>query len=281
MPRRLVPVVLAAVVAAVMTGCAPAASAPALPDGVEVGLIQLRSDVAAGEAQVRIVNGSDEPLEIGAVELVDPRFAEPAVRTDAGRVSTVRPGATVDVRVTLPAMACDTDEGDLTARLELAASGAVVEAPAADLLDIVAPLHERECRAARLADAAEVGFRAFHPSAAGEPATLDLAISPTGRAAAGLVEIRPTNLLMFPGMDAASAPLPLDVAVTEGDVDEQVVPVPIVPLRCDPHAVQEDKRGTVFTVELDLDGQPGEIELAAPEEMRAEILSWVTAWCAP
>jgi hypothetical protein len=52
-----------------------------------------------------------------------------------------------------------------------------------------------------------------------------------------------------------------------------------VPLRCDPHAVQEDKRGTIFTLEVELDGVPGEIELAASEDMRGSILTWVSNWC--
>ena len=58
-----------------------------------------------------------------------------------------------------------------------------------------------------------------------------------------------------------------------------VVSLPLVPLRCDPHAVQEDKRGTIFTLAVELDGDPGEIELAAPEDLRGRILTWVGAWC--
>ena len=42
--------------------------------------------------------------------------------------------------------------------------------------------------------------------------------------------------------------------------------MPLVPFRCDPHAVQEDKRGTIFDVRVEVDGEPGEIELAAAEE---------------
>ena len=55
--------------------------------------------------------------------------------------------------------------------------------------------------------------------------------------------------------------------------------VPIVPLRCDPHAVMEDKRGTVFDVRVEVDGASGVIEVAAPEAMRGEILRWVADWC--
>ena len=60
------------------------------------------------------------------------------------------------------------------------------------------------------------------------------------------------------------------VAVAAGDTDPLAVHLPLVPLRCDPHAVQEDKRGTVFTLEVEVDGEPGEIELAASEDMRGQ-----------
>ncbi|TQJ30202.1 hypothetical protein [Microbacterium sp. SLBN-146] len=273
--------------AAALAGCtvAPAgqgaaATPAALPDGIDVGLIQLRSDVAAGEAQVRIVNGSTESVEIGAVEIVDARFADAATRTDLDRTTTVRPGATVDIRVVLPRMACDSIDGAPTARLELAASGDIVEAPVDDLLDVIAPLHDRECRAERLADAAHVDVRSFRPSPPGQPAELDLAIAPTGRATATVVAIQPTNLLMFEGTDAAGDALALGLRVDEGSMGSVVTALPIVPARCDPHVVQEDKRGTVFTVEVELDGEPGEVEVAASPEMRARILSWVTEWCA-
>ena len=57
------------------------------------------------------------------------------------------------------------------------------------------------------------------------------------------------------------------------------VHLPLVPLRCDPHAVQEDKRGTVFNVEVELDGEPGLVQVAATEDMRGRILTWVADWC--
>lgn len=287
MPQGVHAAAILLAVAAALAGCtaapvgAPTASTPGvLPDGIEVGFIQLRSDVAAGEAQVRIANGSTEPLEVGAVEIVDPRFADAATRTDPDRTTTVRPGATVDIRVGLPRMACDTTDGAPRAMLELADSGVVVEAAVDDLLGVIAPLHDRECRAERLADAAHVDLRTFRPSPPGEPAELKLAIAQTGRATATVVAIQPTNLLMFAGTAAAGDALDIGLRVEEGSTGSVVAALPILPARCDPHAVQEDKRGTVFTIDVELDGEPGEIEVAASPELRARILSWVTQWCA-
>ena len=51
------------------------------------------------------------------------------------------------------------------------------------------------------------------------------------------------------------------------------------PVRCDPHVVQEDKRGTIFDVRVELDGEPGQVELFVGEDMRGRILTWVAEWC--
>ncbi|MET0296604.1 MAG: hypothetical protein ABW024_04325 [Microbacterium sp.] len=275
-PRRAILWSSVALVAA-LAACAPAPD-PGIPEGVEVSLIQLRSDVAARDAQVRIVNGTDDVVEIGDVAVIDERFADAAGRADEGRVTSVRPGSTVDIRVRLPAMDCTTDAGEPTVELELAASGATVGGPIVDALDVIAPLHERECRAERLAAAADVSFGDFLPSRHPAPAVLELAVAPTGEAEAALSGIRPTNLIEFDGWGADT--LPLDLRI-DGASEPEVVELPLVPLRCDPHAVQEDKRGTVFTLEVELEGEPGTVELAADEELRGRILTWVTEWCSP
>ena len=57
---------------------------------------------------------------------------------------------------------------------------------------------------------------------------------------------------------------PIAAQVREGDTEPIEVDLPLVPLRCDPHAVQEDKRGTVFTLDVEVDGRTGrQIEIAA------------------
>lgn len=257
----------------VLAGCAPVAPEADLPEGVTVEFVQLRSDVAARQAQVQVRNDGDEPLDISEVEVADPRFDGVAQRAIAGRTSTVAPGAAVNIRIQLPPMRCDTTEGAMTVSL----GGA--DAPLPDPLDVIGPLHERECLTARVTDAAAVSFTSFEPSSPGLPATLVLSVEPTGEDSAAIVGVQTTNLLTFgttPGDTADTFPLGLDITA---DSESAEVALPLVPLRCDPHAVQEDKRGTVFTLEIALDGVPGEIELAAPEDMRGRILTWVGQWC--
>ena len=292
MERRIGASAAAVALALVLGGCAASApdaasSSPAapLPDGVTVSFVQLRSDVADRQAQVKIVNGTDDVLTVGSVRVDDPRFDGPAGRV-VERDSRISAGRTVDIRVQLPAVACgdagvDADaEASVTFDYSTGGDPVEVTAPLPDPVGFVGPLHERECRAALLAKAAGLAFTGFTPSAAGAPATLELTVRPTGAGAAVIRGIQTTNLLTFEqGTGNTADTYPLDLAVTAADTAPVVVSLPLVPLRCDPHAVQEDKRGTIFTLDVELDGVPGAIELAAPEDLRGKILSWVGAWC--
>lgn len=264
-----------------LSGCAGPGDAPPLPEGITAEFVQLRSDVADRQAQVRVHNATDAPIEIDDVTVSDPRFAEIATRANPGRVSTVGPGATVDLRIQLPAVQCDVAEGSATVQLGIPSLGEAVEGPLPDPLDVIGPLHERECRAEGVADAATLALSSFEPSSPGEPAMLTLSIVPTGRASMEIVGIQTTNLLTFDaGPGATADTYPIGVVVEAGIGAEPVsLELPLVPLRCDPHAVQEDKRGTIFTLEVDVPGDSGTIELAASEDMRGRILGWVADWC--
>ncbi|WP_341996034.1 hypothetical protein MRBLWH7_003093 [Microbacterium sp. LWH7-1.2] len=269
-----------------LTGCASAAPevpepVATLPAGVAVELQQLRSDVAGRQAQVHLVNEGDAPLTVGAVRVEDDRFDGAAVRVIADRVSTVSPGGSVDIRVQLPPVDCTApDDGEAHIVLEVTRDSAATEvaASAPDPLGFIAELHARECLLERVTDAASLTFTGFEPSAPGAPAALELTVSPTGDGAVTIAGIGRTNLIDFAGA-ASEEVRPLGIEVAEGDAEPIVVQIPIVPLRCDPHAVQEDKRGTIFDLVVELEGESGEVELFVGEEMRGRILTWVAAWC--
>lgn len=274
--RRAASAVVAASLIGALLGCSATAPADAsLPEGVAVTLVQLRGDVAARQAQVQIRNGSEEPLRIGAVRLHDPRFDGAAERVVA-RKSAVPAGGAVDVRVQLPAMDCTApDDGDSTVTLELDASE--VTTPIPDPLGFLPALHARECLAVRLAEVATIGIASFTPAPAGEVGSLTLAITPTGAGSARLGEVDSTPLLMYaPGAPAAPFALGVDIGPRS---PATTVEIPLVPQRCDPHVVQEDKRGTIFTIDVVVGETSGEIDLAAPPDMKARMLTWVADWC--
>lgn len=266
-----------------LAGCAPAEETVALPEGVTVELIQLRSDVAARTAQVKVHNGTDSDLVVNRVVVNDERFDGPGERD---KVTVITAGRTVDLRFSLPPVSCSREDGtpvptdvEATAMLyyEVGGDPAVSSAALPDPLGFVPRLHDRECLRERVADVVGLEWVGFEPSPPGIPATLSLALTPTGADATATIQgIRTTNLLAFTLQDADT--LALGQTVSGMDA-ASALDVPLVPWRCDPHAVQEDKRGTVFTLDVEVAGSTGPIDVPAPETMRADILTWVAQWC--
>ncbi|CDK01367.1 conserved exported hypothetical protein [Microbacterium sp. C448] len=262
-----------------LTACAPSDPRPgALPPGVSVELIQLRSDVIDRAAQVRLVNAGEDDLVITGLEIVDPRFEAPIVRDKRAQVAS---GRTLDIRIALPPVVCDADaEADAaTIELEYEVNGraSIAEASIPDPLAFIPLLHQKECLRERLADVAVMSWSGFEPSDAPAPAHLTLEIAPSGGGGAALVEtVETTPLLMFDA--AGAAPFVVDAEIG-GSGSPQQVRVPLVPLRCDPHAVMEDKRGTIFDATVEVDGVTGVVEVAASAEVKGEVLAWVADWC--
>ena len=93
-----------------------------------------------------------------------------------------------------------------------------------------------------------------------------------------VVGVQRTNLIDFAGATADGG-FPLGVVIEPGSSGPVVVDVPLVPFRCDPHAVQEDKRGTIFAVRVEVAGELGDIDVFVGDELRGRILSWVVDWC--
>ncbi|WP_438352195.1 hypothetical protein [Microbacterium sp. CJ88] len=340
------------IAAVVLAGCAepprPQPSATSLPGGIEASIVQLRSDVADRQAQLRIHNTATEPLVIGTVRVDDPRFAGHAVRT-IRRQTTIAPGATVDIRIQLPEMNCSADltgvaPGDGSPQTELTpaatpsatpdatrapagptpgasgptpaatptpgptggglpsatttratvnyqfgASIAIAVAQLSEPIPFLESMYDHECLGQQVAGIAKVTIGSFTPSAAGQPADLAIDIAPVAATAptdaaaapqtATVLGIHQTNLLSFGTVGGAQpAVYPIGAALAPGGAP-QTVHLPLLPGRCDAHVIQEDKRGTVFNVDVEIDGQPGIIQLAADPTMRGEILTWASHWC--
>lgn len=274
--------VIGVLVASVLGACAPSDGAVDLPDGVSVELVQLRSDVAGRTAQIRVINESDVNLTVTSLAVHDSRFEGEATRD---KVTVIEAGRTVALRFELPPAACTSadgepvaDEGEASVTLLYGTidgsftSTAVLVEP----LGFVPRLHDRECLRQRLTSVVGLEWTGFTPSASGVPAVLTLGLTPSGSGTAVIAGIRTSNLLKFT-IDGDDD-LVLD-ATAGGSDDASSIDVPLVPWRCDPHAVQEDKRGTVFTVDVEVDGRSGPIEVAASPELRGEILQWVARWC--
>ena len=271
---------LALAAAALLVGCGGAGAQPeGLPPGVEVSLVQQRSDVAARQAQVRVHNDGDAPVTLGAVEVADPRFDGVAARV-VDRATTLAPGRGVDVRVQLPPMDCAAPDAATTTiamEVEVGDTAYRAESDIADTLGFLPELYARECLADALAGVATVSISGFTPAPAGRAGALVLSIEPTGAGTARLEAVDSTTLLMY-AAGAPPAPHPLGIEIGPA-ASARTVEIPLVPQRCDPHVVQEDKRGTIFTVDAVVGDVRGEVDIPAPPEMKARMLSWVAEWC--
>jgi len=274
--------VVGLLVASVLGACSPSVAAVDLPDGVSVELVQLRSDVAGRTAQVRVINESDLDLTVSSLTVEDPRFDVVGTRD---KVTVIEAGRTVALRFELPPVSCTSadgepvpDEGEASVTLlyDTADGSFTSTAPLVEPLGFVPRLHDRECLRQQLTSVVDLQWTGFTPSESGVPAALTLGLAPSGTGTAVIAGIRTTNLLKFT-VDGDDD-LVLDATAGASD-DPSSIDVPLVPWRCDPHAVQEDKRGTVFTVDVEVDGRSGPIEVAASEKLRADILTWVAQWC--
>ncbi|XAZ31443.1 hypothetical protein AAHB34_21225 [Paenarthrobacter ureafaciens] len=112
----------------------------------------------------------------------------------------------------------------------------------------------------------------------GRTAVVRLVITPTRTAtpnqALVIESIGGTTLLA----EQPSDPWPRDVAI-EAAADARVLSLRVRPARCDPHAVAEDKVGTLVPLNVAIGNRQGALKVPAPADLRGRIHDFVTAAC--
>lgn len=277
-----------------LSGCSASATdlpaeSSALPDGMTVAVYQSRSDVASGQLEVQIANLSDDDVTITAVEFSAPQFAEPAVWQKDSTV--VGAGRTVDLPVLLPGAVCDENAPAPTVRLTWAVDGNIRSS------DVV-PTDERgrleELRADGCFAGAVDSIASLSLETPPRPVTvdgvaaaeLDLTVTP-GTGSGGSLTIRSlsgTTLFTFIDRMTGLTTTSLDLGAVVAGGTTSVVTVILVPTRCDPHAIAEDKQGTIFVFDVDARPQDGPavsgtISVAAPAQLTPELIAFVGEAC--
>ncbi|MFI2104288.1 hypothetical protein ACH436_13410 [Isoptericola sp. NPDC019693] len=302
--------VVVALAAAGLVGCTTAGDdAEPLPSGVAQGLTaelrQDRTQYADHRAKLHVVNGSDETVTLLGGALDAPGYG-PSSPDGPVRARTLAPGAGRDVRLRLGEVDCDaappaalagadaqtTPVATATVLLAAGAApssttgadggdgGTAVEVQVTDPLARLAAVHREAC-AERLV-ASGVTLRVTDVRGAQVPAPggdapggrITLAVDPVaGGPDVRLVEISGTTLLSPAAGHAWTGD---DLA---GQADGQVV-LDVVPARCDPHVVAEDKRGTFLPVHAEVDGarQP-EVYVPMTDQQRAAVYDLVHDAC--
>jgi hypothetical protein len=248
-------------------------------------MYQTRTDTGPRRIEIAITNATDGAVEIDRLVFDSTQFDGTAEwQKDSTRIVA---GATVDLPVLLPPPDCDADEIVHTVEFdyELAdgTTGTATAAPV-DRLDRMPSLRVEDCLTESVADIAVLTADTLpYPiDVGGIPAVgVDITVEPTGAdGSVTFVASGSTTLLMMadPSTSTLENLLPLNVVV-RGTDEPSVITLTVAPGRCDPHAIQEDKRGTIFPIEVITPDGEGRIYVTTAGPVRSALYDVVIANC--
>ncbi|MGW6129613.1 hypothetical protein ACWFNE_06265 [Cellulomonas sp. NPDC055163] len=287
--------------------------------GLRVEVRQSRTDRAARVVQVAVLNDGATDLEVVEARLTSPTVEGVAVSEDgrrapagtrrdlsvalgdpvcdAGRDAAADGGATAsasgagDAAGSLDAAggagdataASGAGAGAATVRLEVvdaAGRRGTLELTPEDPNGHLARIHAEDCAVVAVAQGATL---ALGPSLATrqEPdgrwvGTLTLTLTPRAGGPEVVVDAVERTVLLDP---AAGGPL-WPAALSTAPDGARTVGLDVVPARCDPHAVAEDKRGTAFGVHARVDGAVQPVfSVTAGDELRGRVHDFVALAC--
>ena len=279
MRRRPAHAAAAALVA--LVGCAPAAApapspGPAAEVGLEGRLLQYRRDVPRRVVQLQV--RADAPgLVVTDVELRLAAYA-PARRT--GTSTALRPGSPVDLPLPQGEARCDADPaGPSTALLTVRRDGGPATQVVLDLpgaVDLLRRLHGPECAERELRRTVEIGLvGGVVPDGRDGSArrtTLRLRrLVPDGPRVV-VPELEGGILFSVRTSADPDVPVPSPVLVLEPGQPVAEVPLVVRAVRCDPHALAESKRTSMFRVPFEVDGAPAVPLLLQADPASADLL---------
>jgi hypothetical protein len=291
------PCMLAAALAASIPALAGCTSGPqklpepAQPIPVAVEVNQSRDQYGKQAIQLLLTNMSGRPLNVAAARLTSTLFQGDILWKPGGGGLELPPNQPKSLPVRLPAPVCRNDSAaqQPVARVKYSEPGDAglreVAPAAVDPFGVLERNNTELCLAADAAAVADIVLgRSLEVAPDGDTGVVRLVITPkkTGRAgnAAGtpitLDRIDGTTLLAEP----ADRPWPRGVRIVQG-AGRSELSLRIRPARCDPHAVAEDKVGTLLPLHVSVGGRQGLLKIAAGAELRAEIYDFVAAACTP
>ena len=278
--------VAAASLLAALSGC----GAGAAPDGeassdagVSVSVYQPRPDVAAGRMAIQVHNDSGEDLTIEGAELTSSYFQDDLV-WPGGHDVHVLSGRAVDLRVDIGESDCAQPNPakhsvTLIYRLGDGPSTTASFTPG-DGFDLLDRLRDDACLGQRVATVATLtAATVAAPGQPGVPTTLTITVVPTG--VSGIVRVDAVNsttlLEPFDGTTGVGE-LALGITVDAGGPGQ--ITIPLVPNRCDAHALAEDKVGTRIPLQVTApDGTQGRLVLSASDELRMQMYEFYSTYC--
>lgn len=269
----------------------PSATAGALPDGVAgtlaVEIRQSRADWGRRVVQVRVANTGTVDVTVERATLRTPTVVGDAT-SERGR--DVRAGVDRDLSVQLGDPVCPAtthataSAGPAQVELDVVdadgRAGTVVATPQ-DPQGHLDRIHGEDCAALAVAAGARLSLDDALPTSTVDGrlvGSLSLHVEPVpGGPRVEVWQVDRTNL-MIPADLSNDWPVAVDTAALDGAGTTVVLPV--VPSRCDPHAVAEDKRGTFFGVRARVDGVEQPVfYVASSKALRGAVYDLVGASC--
>ncbi|HEX9229706.1 MAG TPA: hypothetical protein VF885_24175 [Arthrobacter sp.] len=268
-----------------------AAGSPATDAPVTAEINQLRDNYSRRIIAIQLTNTTARPVTVLRARAASPLFSGTIEWPATPGGIELPPGQTK----ILPAPLSSPDCGPLTSvpseeatvALQLAeakATGPAATVPATDPYGVLRRNNAEMCLA--LAVSAVAGIRLepeLEVSADGQRAVLGLAITPRGApgsthpgasATLTLHRIDGTTLLA----EDPAAPWPHSVTVHAGGA-VQHFRLGIRPARCDPHAVADDKVGTLLPLRVSAGGRDGVVKIDAGAMLRGRIHDFVSTAC--
>ena len=285
----------------VLSGCTapePQESAGPLPITVEVN--QSRDQYGKQSIQLLLTNVSGRPLTVAAAQLASPLFRGQILWEPTGGGLELPPGQPKSLPARLPAPVCGpeqsateesatepttTQQPVVTVRYSQAGQAGVREvAPVAvDPFGVLERNNMELCLAAGAAAVADIVLdRRLEVAPDSRTGVVRLVITPKQAGGAGpgggsmtIASIAGTTLVA----ESAESPWPRNIRIVQG-APRIELRLRIRPARCDPHAVAEDKVGTLLPLNVSLGGREGQLKIAAGTALRGQIYDFVTSACA-
>ncbi|HST80518.1 MAG TPA: hypothetical protein VLL08_02130 [Kineosporiaceae bacterium] len=258
------------------------------PPGLSVSVLQYRSDYTIRRMQIKVTNASSAPVTVTAARLSSTAFSGGAAWLSRNQAdeTTIRPGTSTDLPAALPPSACATSPSGFRSavRLDLrsadGSSARTAGLPVGDPYKSITRVHTEDCRreaALKIADLELVDPLRTTTRGGRLIGLLDLRLTPSGKPGTLTVESISSTTLLGPPTGAAWQ-IDRTVSAASGP---QTVTLELRAARCDPHAIAEDKLGTVLPVTLHVDdGESGVVTVPADPDLRKQIQDFVHAVCA-
>ncbi|MEJ3405885.1 hypothetical protein WDJ51_14195 [Rathayibacter sp. YIM 133350] len=257
------------------TGAPAATPTTAARVTATAAIYQGRTDYTRGAFSLAVTNTGDTPLTVKGATLTSPSFASPAAY--AGAPVNLDPGQRVDLSVAIPPLSC-TGAADL-GTVDLQTSAGETTTRPTDENDVIDRLVREGC----LVHDVDAVVSVTPPQAlrvdgvgADAVAHIDLGFTPTGAAGSASFDgIRSTTLLSPTSGENWTLGFTVDASSAA-----RVVTLDVRPTRCDPHALADDKVGTVLQLDArTATGRSGRYQLPMPPTVKAALYDYISAVC--